>query len=149
VQLEHYLNNNGDFLIGEIESHIVAMGAFRRTSSMPAEIMRMRVHPDYQGQGFGQQILNELETRARARGYTTLLLHTSTVQIAAQKLYEKHGYHEVGREMFQRFEIILYEEVLGYCGGKKRGLEFLNEKPAPSLWDGTVTPSTHGRRAIF
>jgi ribosomal protein S18 acetylase RimI-like enzyme len=78
-----------------------------------AEIMRMCVHPDYQGQRFGQQILSELETRARARGYTTLHLHTSTVQLAAQKLYEKHGYYEVGRELFQQFQIVLYEKVLG------------------------------------
>ena len=34
-------------------------------------------------------------------------LHTSTVQLAAQKLYEKHDYHEVGRETHQQFEIIL------------------------------------------
>ena len=40
-----------------------------------------------------------------ARGWGTL--HTSTVQLAAQKLYEKHGHHEVGRETHQQFEIIL------------------------------------------
>ena len=56
-------------------------------------------------------MLSELEIRARARGYTTLHLHTSMVQIVAQKLYEKHGYHEVGREMYQQFEIILYEKA--------------------------------------
>ncbi len=39
-----------------------------------------------------------------ARGWGTL---HSTVQLAAQKLYEKHGYHEVGRETHQQFEIIL------------------------------------------
>ena len=39
-------------------------------------------------------------------------LHTSTVQLAAQKLYEKHGYHEVGRETHQQFEIVLYEKAL-------------------------------------
>jgi len=58
-------------------------------------------------------MLSELEIRARARGYTTLHLYTSMVQIAAQKLYEKDSYHEVGREMFQQFENILYEKVLG------------------------------------
>jgi len=110
---EHYLNNNGEFLIGEIDGHIVAMGAFRRTASTRAEIMRMRVHPDYQGQGFKQQILSELEIRARARGYTTLYLHTSMVQIAALKLYEKHGYHEGGREMYHHLQIVLYEKSLG------------------------------------
>jgi ribosomal protein S18 acetylase RimI-like enzyme len=110
---EHYLNNDGEFLIGEIEGNVVATGAFRRTTSTRAEIMRMRVHPCYQGQGFGQQILSELETRARARGYTTLHLRTSSMQIAAQKLYEKHGYHEVGREIYPQIQIILYEKGLG------------------------------------
>jgi len=56
-------------------------------------------------------MLSELEIRARARGYTTLHLYTSMVQIAAQKLYEKDSYHEVGREMFQQFENILYEKA--------------------------------------
>jgi GNAT superfamily N-acetyltransferase len=40
------------------------MGAFRRTDPERAEIKRMRVHPDYQGRGFGQIILSELEARA-------------------------------------------------------------------------------------
>ncbi len=57
-------------------------------------------------------MLSELEIRARARGYTTLHLHTSPVQIAAQKLYEKHGYQEVGRATHQQFENILYEKAL-------------------------------------
>ncbi len=57
-------------------------------------------------------MLSELETRARTRGYTTLHLQTSTVQVVAQKLYEKHGYHEVGREMYQQFENILYEKAV-------------------------------------
>jgi ribosomal protein S18 acetylase RimI-like enzyme len=109
---EHYLNSHGEFLLGEIEGRLVAMGAFRRTSPMRAEIMRMRVHPDYQGQGFGQRILSELETRALARGYTALHLHTSTVQIAAQKLYEKHGFREVGRDTYHGLKIILYEKAL-------------------------------------
>jgi hypothetical protein len=65
-----------------------------------------------QGQGFGQQILSELETRASARGYTTLHLHTSTVQVATQMLYEKHGYYEVRREMYYELQITLYKQVL-------------------------------------
>jgi GNAT superfamily N-acetyltransferase len=110
---EHYLNADGEFLIGEIEGRLVAMGAFRRTSPARAEIMRMRVHPNYQGQGLGVCILNELETRALASGYTTLHLHTSTVQISARKLYEKNGFREVGREAYHGFQIILYEKALG------------------------------------
>jgi ribosomal protein S18 acetylase RimI-like enzyme len=109
---EAYLNNQGEFLIGEWDGVFVAMGAFHRTTSERAEIKRMRVHPDYQGRGFGQIILSELEARAHAMGYKTLHLDTSVVQIPAQKLYEKNGYREVGRDKYQDLEVILYEKQL-------------------------------------
>jgi len=107
-----YLNKQGEFLIGEWDSKFVAMGAFRRTSSERAEIKRMRVHPDYQGRGFGQLILTELEARAGAIGYKTLHLDTSVLQLPAQRLYEKNGFCEVGRDMYNNIEVILYEKQL-------------------------------------
>lgn len=109
---ETYLNNRGEFLVGEWEGTFMAMGALRRTSPERAEIKRMRVHPDYQGRGFGQIILSKLEARARTLGYTTLHLDTSILQLPARKLYEKNGYHEVGRDMYNGLEVILYEKQL-------------------------------------
>jgi ribosomal protein S18 acetylase RimI-like enzyme len=109
---ETYLNNQGEFLIGEWDGVFVAMGAFRRTSPQRAEIKRMRVYPDFQGRGLGQIILSELEARARAMGYTTLHLDTSVLQVPAQKLYEKNGFHEVGRDTYSNLEVILYEKEL-------------------------------------
>jgi ribosomal protein S18 acetylase RimI-like enzyme len=81
----------------------------------------MRVHPEDQGRGYGQFILDELEARARALGYQTLHLDTSILQIPAQRLYEKNGFREVGREKYrqevgrekyQLLEVILYEKQL-------------------------------------
>jgi ribosomal protein S18 acetylase RimI-like enzyme len=109
---EVYLNNRGDFLIGLLDDRIVAMGALRRTSDERAEIKRMRVRSDVQGRGYGQIILDELEKRAVAFGYTTLHLDTSIVQLAAQKLYIRNGYYEVGREMKGSLECILFEKQL-------------------------------------
>ena len=109
---ETYLNNQGEFLIGEWDGVFVAMGALRRTSPERAEIKRMRVHPDYQGRGIGQIILDELEARARILGYKILHLDTSVVQFAAQRLYEKNGYREVGRDIYGILEVILYEKTL-------------------------------------
>jgi ribosomal protein S18 acetylase RimI-like enzyme len=109
---ETYLHNQGEFLIGEWDGVFVAMGALRRTSPERAEIKRMRVHPDYQGRGIGQTILDELEARARILGYKTLHLDTSVLQFAAQRLYEKNGYHEVGRDIYGVLEVILYEKNL-------------------------------------
>ncbi len=109
---ETYLNNHGEFLIGEWDGIFVAIGALRRTSPERAEIKRMRVHPDYQGRGIGQIILSELEANARVLGYKTLHLDTSVVQFAAQRLYEKNGYREVGRDIHGELEVILYEKTL-------------------------------------
>lgn len=119
---ETYLKNGGEFLIGEYDGQFMAMGALKRTSSERAEIKRMRVSSEYQGRGYGQRILEELEARARALGYQILHLDTSVLQIPAQKLYEKNGFREVGRDAFQQevgagayqpLEVILYEKQLG------------------------------------
>ncbi len=107
-----YLKNGGEFLIGECDGLLVAMGALKRTSPERAEIKRMRVHPAYQGRGYGQRILDELETCARALGYQTLHLDTSILQLPAQRLYEKNGFREVGRDRYQDLEVILYEKPL-------------------------------------
>lgn len=109
---EVYLKNQGEFLIGECDGLVVAMGALRRTSPERAEIKRMRVLPEYQGRGYGQLILEALEARARALGYQMLHLDTSILQIPAQKLYEKNGFREVGRKTYQQLEVILYEKQL-------------------------------------
>jgi ribosomal protein S18 acetylase RimI-like enzyme len=109
---EVYLKQQGDFLIGKCNGLFVAMGALKRTSQERAEIKRMRVHPDYQGRGYGQIILDELEVRASVLGYQTLHLDTSILQIPAQRLYEKNGFHEVGRDTYQQLEVILYEKQL-------------------------------------
>jgi GNAT superfamily N-acetyltransferase len=81
----------------------------------------MRVVPAFQGRGYGQLILNELEARARALGYRILHLDTSILQLPAQKLYMKNGFQEVGRDSYQQetgdgtyqqLEVILYEKRL-------------------------------------
>lgn len=107
-----YLNNHGEFLVGRWEGRIVAMGALRRTDERRAEIKRMRVQSDFQGRGFGQSILMALEARARELGYTTLHLDTSTIQVAAQKLYLKNGYQEIERRMHLGMLCIFYEKEL-------------------------------------
>ena len=77
-----------------------------------AEIKRMRVHPDYQRRGFGQEILDKLEEKARKSGYTELYLDTTTKQIPAQKFYEKNGYVESDRGKLERLEVIFYRKKL-------------------------------------
>lgn len=67
--IENIYLKGGDFIVGELEGKVIAMGAFKRKDEEAAEIKRMRVHPDFQGRGFGQAILEELEKRAKKMGY--------------------------------------------------------------------------------
>ena len=75
----------------------------------------MRVLPDFQRRGFGQAILQALEVRAADPECTTLHLDTTVQQVAAQTLYLKSGYIEVGRARSGMFDIILYEKRLPTC----------------------------------
>jgi ribosomal protein S18 acetylase RimI-like enzyme len=107
---EVYLDRGGEFLVGVLDGRIVAMGGLNRTDEERGEIKRMRVHPDHQRRGLGTAILEHLESGARSFGYKTLHLETAVVQTAAQKLYEKHGYREVGRTVVGGLDTILYEK---------------------------------------
>src|SRR5258706_11584385 len=87
-----YFDNNGTFLVGELKGKIVAMGAFRRKTKTIAEIKRMRVYKEFQGKGYGKQILTELERRAKKMGYKKLYLTTAIEQLGARNFYEKFGF---------------------------------------------------------
>lgn len=107
-----YLQTRGDFLVGIFDGRLVAMGAFKQTTPASAEIKRMRTQPEMQGQGFGDIMLRELEQRAKRLGYTHLHLETSVFQIAAQKLYCKHGFREIGRAIIDGLDSILFEKEI-------------------------------------
>jgi len=108
---EQYVNQGGVFLVGLLEEKLVAMGALKRVDSR-GEIKRMRVAPDQQRRGYGTAILIALEQRARELGIVRLTLDTTDIQVAAQNLYQKHGYREAGRGSAAGFSIIYYEKTL-------------------------------------
>lgn len=105
-----YLQDGGEFLVGWLDGRLVAMGALRHITAAAAEIKRMRVHPRFQRRGFGRSVLAGLEDRARALGYAKLRLDTTVLQTAAQALYAREGYSEVGRGQLAGVEVIYYEK---------------------------------------
>ena len=104
-----YLESGGEFLVGDLEGEVVAMGAIRRISPDAAEVKRMRVRPGLQGRGYGQAMLDALHRRAVGLGYSTLHLDTTVQQRVARRLYLKNGYREVGRGRIGPFWCIFYE----------------------------------------
>ncbi len=110
---EHYYGNDGEFLVAEYEGRPAAMGAFRKTGPHEAEIKRMRTHPEYQRQGFGQKIYEALEQKARELGYTRLHLETGENNIRAQLFYIRNGFVETHRgKVHLDQDSIFYEKFL-------------------------------------
>lgn len=107
-----YLQAKGAFLLAELNDQVVGMGALLRLSDTVGEIKRMRVDPAHQRHGFGQVILEALEARAAELGYRKLKLDTTREQQAAQVLYQKNSYREVGRKPWRTTEIIYFEKDL-------------------------------------
>jgi ribosomal protein S18 acetylase RimI-like enzyme len=94
-----YLKNRGEFLVGLIEGQIIAMGALRLAGEETAEIKRMRVAPEHWRHGYGQAVFDRLQARAIELGFRRLVLDTTIQMTAAQELYRKNGFQEVGRKM--------------------------------------------------
>ncbi len=107
-----YLASGGEFLVGEYQGQVVAMGALRRVGPADAEIARMRVRPELQRRGIGRALLELLEARAVEMGIKHLRLDTTAVQRAAQRLYESSGYTKVGEGERLGFVVYWYEKSL-------------------------------------
>ena len=107
-----YLRAGGEFLIGELRSRIVAMGALARISAQTAEVRRMRVAPTYQRRGHGQRILDALHAAAAAMGFARLVLDTTVGQHAAQSLYRANDYREVSRAQKGPFLVLRFERAV-------------------------------------
>ena len=105
-----YLATGGEFYVGVIDEHIVAMGALKWLTGGCAEIKRMRIHPRVQRRGLGSQMLRALERSARSRGVSVLIARTTISQIAARRMYSGFGYREIGRQREGAFEVLTFEK---------------------------------------
>ncbi len=104
-----YLKNGGEFLVALLDNKVVGMGGFSKIDDQTAEVRRMRVNADYQGQGIGSLILETLIQKAKDLGYKKLELDTTVNMKAAIQLYEKHGFKEFKRGRAGHLESIFYE----------------------------------------
>ena len=86
-------------LLAEREGELVGTAqlelAMRANGSHRAEVCKVLVHPDAQGQGIGSLLMEALEQEARRLGRTTLHLDTREND-PANRLYRKAGYTELG-----------------------------------------------------
>ena len=107
-----YLYSGGAFLIGLINDQVVAMGGFERLTYDSAELRRMRIRTDLQDQGYGTQLLKELERLALKCGITTLSFETAKSRPLTLQFYHKHGYKQNGRGSYGGVDTVHFRKVL-------------------------------------
>lgn len=103
-----YLDTGGEFLVVEDGDDIVGMGGLR-VDGDEAELYRMRVAIDRQGEGIGTMLLAALEAAARERGVDLLFAQTADCQHKAVNFYPRNGYEQIdtfprGEDMLIRYE---------------------------------------------
>jgi GNAT superfamily N-acetyltransferase len=96
------------FLIAEIEGKpagyaklIVASIEDGITADRPIELSRLYSHQEYLGKGVGQNLMDASFEFGRAHGHDVMWLGVWEFNPRAQRFYEKNGFRQVGRHVFQ------------------------------------------------
>jgi ribosomal-protein-alanine N-acetyltransferase len=67
-------------------------------AQLAAYIQTIEVIPEARGQGVGEELMRRMESSANAAGASSIWLHVDARNVAAIRLYERHGYHCRGRQ---------------------------------------------------
>lgn len=81
-------------LTDEVDSVIGYAGLFAPGSE--GDVQTIAVHPDYQGHGYGRQLLAALIDEAGLRGVKELFLEVRADNETAQNLYRSVGFEAIG-----------------------------------------------------
>jgi ribosomal protein S18 acetylase RimI-like enzyme len=78
----------------------------------------MAVHPDYQGQNIGYELMQAVEKLARDNGKTKLSLRVLSTNEKAIRFYKRCGYQEQGRLVEEFYlngqfvdDLLLYKHI--------------------------------------
>ena len=92
-----------------------------------AHISTLAVHPDYRGQGLGEQLLQNALDDAIMRGAKVATLEVRVSNRAAVSLYEKFGFETIGhRSRYYRDNnedalLMILNDINGRSSGRKGG----------------------------
>lgn len=93
---ELYSPPEGCYLIAFAEDGEIAGGvALRRFETEICEMKRLYVYPEYLRKGLGEALCKELIKQAKMLGYKKMRLDTIGKLNAANRLYDKLGFHEI------------------------------------------------------
>lgn len=94
----NYFENGGTFLAMFDGDRMICTGAIRKLDDETCELKRLWLLHDYQRQGLGYRMLNELLGIARGMGYKRMWLQTDMeAQSRAVEFYKHIGFYEIPR----------------------------------------------------
>ncbi|NXH60480.1 NT8F2 acetyltransferase, partial [Rhabdornis inornatus] len=102
------------FWVAEEGGTVVGMVAAVPAGRGELELKRMSVSREHRGHGLARALCREVLAFARARGYGTVVLSTSMVQVAAQRLYEGQGFRKVGSSYPSLLGTLLNFQIFHY-----------------------------------
>jgi ribosomal protein S18 acetylase RimI-like enzyme len=85
---------------------------FDNRDMRPMFVEELAVHPNYQGQGVGSFVLEQLEHLARVRGCTHLVLEVAENNEAALKFYRLRHFMKLDAMIFMAKKITAEDELL-------------------------------------
>ena len=91
------LDNKLAFWLVAAEGEQVAGYIGSQTVLDETDMMNVAVHPDFRRQGIAEALVNELVENLKKMGSHCLTLEVRTSNAPAISLYEKLGFHEIGR----------------------------------------------------
>jgi ribosomal protein S18 acetylase RimI-like enzyme len=96
-----------DTLLARVEGDLAGFAQLRSgrapagiATSRPIELLRFYVDKPWQGQGLARQLMDAVERQARTRGARELWLGVWERNLRAQAFYRKHGFRQVGTQVF-------------------------------------------------
>ncbi len=116
-QLDHpeeCLAGGGEIFFIIVNEKAIGTCAMYKTSATQFELAKMAVDPNFQGQGFGDLLMEHTEAWARARGAKEILILSNTLLGPAIRLYRKHGFeitHLGPHPDYQRCNIELRKDL--------------------------------------
>ncbi|XP_066173612.1 N-acetyltransferase 8 [Sylvia atricapilla] len=109
-----YLRPDRCFWVAEEGGTVVGMVAAVPAGRGELELKRLSVSREHRGRGLARALCREVLGFARARGYGAVVLYTSMVQVAAQRLYEEQGFRRVGTSYPSLLGTLLNFQIFHY-----------------------------------
>ena len=96
-------------LVGEEPVAIKELGWEKEKSCF---LVRLCVAPEYQGKGIGEKVMKSISLVAKKKGYKATHHLAAMANKAANRLYERMGYRDLGLIHVYDTDFVAYEKIL-------------------------------------